>query len=205
MDEDEIKALVETYRRDSDWVLEDDYRENDRTVLGESDFEAMRRVAKEREITLPPQQENTSQDENLSEEEKARQKVQRANDLGEWNRRVEDEAEELKQWSFTVSGKLRQRTIRQYQKNDRQCDREVYFEAVRRLAAEREIELPPQDEFLTHAEKAVEWGKQKNINREWAYARYLRRGKRHWENTNIKPDETFVSRNKRTSPNADND
>jgi hypothetical protein len=57
VNEESIKILVEEYRTWSDGELIRAYQENDQDQYGEVAFEAMRRIATKRNLTLPSQQE----------------------------------------------------------------------------------------------------------------------------------------------------
>ena len=57
MNEESIKILVEEYQSWSDDELIKTYQENDQEHYGEVAFEAMKRIAAERNLTLPSQHE----------------------------------------------------------------------------------------------------------------------------------------------------
>ena len=57
MNEESIKVLVEEYQSWSDYEIKKTYQKNNQDQYGEVAFEAMKRIAAERNITLPSQQE----------------------------------------------------------------------------------------------------------------------------------------------------
>ena len=203
MKEDELEELIGKYRREMDWFLEDNYRENNRTLLCENDFAAMREVATSRRLTLPPQLHNPVYESKITEKGRAELGAQRKKDNKEFNKKVRYYVRHYneKRKDFSTYYELYIHINEIYLENDREDVSQAEFVAIENIARKNSWSLPAQEESNFVKGKMTAISKVSGDCDPEAPKFYGSRwGKRSWLGTELRPGYKYVSRNEQIKP-----